>query len=557
MILFIISFIAGILTVLAPCILPLLPVIVGGSVNDPKAGKKKAFVVTLSLAVSVIIFTLLLKVTAIFVDVPDYVWKYISGGIILIIGLITIFPSIWENKYTAKLSSKSNQLLGVGNRRKGFLGDVIVGASLGPVFTTCSPTYFIVLATVLPANPIVGITYMLAYVVGLSLALFGISIVGQKILHRLSIVANPNGWFKKILGIIFVLVAMAILFGIDKKIETKILNSGFFDVTKIEHKLLELQDGSGKVSSSGEYKKFKAPELVNPDGFINTGGESITLAQYAGDKIVLLDVWTYSCINCQRTIPYLNAWYDKYHKYGLEIIGLHTPEFAFEKLQENVEDAVAGFGIKYPVVLDNEYKTWNAYGNRYWPRKYIINLDGDVVYDHIGEGSYDETEKKIQELLIDRAERLGIEVDFDTNLVDPEGILKSEANSPETYFGYSRNKNLANGQPGASGYQNFELPSVILPNLLYLKGSWDIQKEYAQSVKDSEVLFRYDAKDVYMVASSDAPIEIEIFNDDVLVNKVTVSSEKLYTLIENSSAKKGVLRIEIPAGLKAFTFTFG
>src|SRR3989344_7615215 len=151
--------------------------------------------------------------------------------------------------------------------------------------------------------------------------------------------------------------------------------------------LSEMETGVGKnVESDGE--KYK--EIVNPSGFVNTDG--ITVGSQVGKKVVLVDFMTYSCINCQRTFPYLNAWYKKYKDQGLEIIGIHTPEFAFEKDIENVREAMKRFGIMHPVVLDNDYATWRAYGNRFWPRKYLIDIHGDIVYDHIGEGAYEETE---------------------------------------------------------------------------------------------------------------------------------------------------------------------
>lgn len=311
MLLLIVSFIAGILTILAPCVLPVLPVILGSSVNDKKANKRKTLTIILSLGVSVILFTLLLKVSTLFIDIPEYTWKIVSGIIILVLGLVTIFPSLWENKFMAKLSRKSNIALGHGDQKKSFWGDVIVGASLGPVFSTCSPTYFIILATVLPVSPLLGLIYLLAYALGLCLALFAVALIGQRIVDKLGVAANPDGWFKKTLGILFVIVAIGILTGADKKLQTYILDKGFFDVTKIEQKLLGSQDEkSSSANLSGEYlsiaqkdvKYKKAIELVSPDGYINTGGKSITLAELKG-KVVLLDVWTYSCINCKRTIP--------------------------------------------------------------------------------------------------------------------------------------------------------------------------------------------------------------------------------------------------------------
>jgi len=160
-----------------------------------------------------------------------------------------------------------------------------------------------------------------------------------------------------------------------------------------------------KIASMAKEDKAKmyepAKEISSPDAFINS--DPFEISDLIGKKVILVDFWTYSCINCQRTLPYLNAWYDKYKDKGLEIVGIHTPEFDFEKEYTNVVEAVKKFDIKYPVVMDNDFSTWHSYNNRYWPRKYLIDIDGYIIYDHIGEGGYDETEQKIQEALKERA----------------------------------------------------------------------------------------------------------------------------------------------------------
>lgn len=618
MLLLIISFIGGALTVLAPCILPLLPVIVGGSLSgDTKEGfnKKKALTIIISLGVSVIAFTFLLKVSTVFIDIPEYTWKLISGGIVILLGIVTLFPALWETRMLAKISAKSNTLMGTGFKKKSLWGDVIIGASLGPIFSTCSPTYVIILATVLPVSISAGIVYLLTYTIGLCLALLVVSIVGQKIMDRLGVVADPKGWFKKTLGIIFIIVGIAIIGGIDKKVELFILESGFFDVTKIEQKLLDANnatiDSGSKIqnstsngsptldqtssstdkaqsnqtsrdpiqgnvqdaksaptkststylSSSQKQARFnKAPELVSPSGFINTDGKPITLASLKG-KVVLLDIWTYSCINCQRTLPYVNNWYGKYKDQGFEIIGLHAPEFSFEKIQANVQKAVDRFGIKYPVVLDNDYATWRALHNNVWPRKYLIDIDGYIVYDHSGEGQYDLTEKAIQEALKERASRMGIESKITDTVSNPSNAVVVESGkvrSPEIYFGSARNEYLSNGESGRTGEQKMILPSLPLSNGLYLGGTWNITPEYAENSSAGDILFKYDAKNVYMASGSTAGVDIEIFKDDILIKKITIKDEKLYQLIEGSEYVPHTLRIKIGgAGLKAFTFTFG
>src|SRR3989344_8715003 len=289
-------------------------------------------------------------------------------------------------------------------------------------------------------------------------------------------------------------------------------------VTNTAKKIIEdmAKSNAAKKESGEPYK-----EIANPSGFVNTGlnpggtGKSITIGELVGKKVVLVDFLTYSCINCQRTFPYLNAWYAAYKEQGLEIVGIHTPEFAFEKNIENVREAMRRFGILYPIVLDNDYATWRAYGNRYWPRKYLIDIHGTIVYDHIGEGAYEETEMKIRELLEERAVMLGkSNVGMDEKLTTPGvPIEKNVAQSPETYFGSLRNEYFANGVAGRSGKQTFSLPQTPMNDALYLGGVWDITPEYAESVSDASLVYTYTAKEVYIVADAATAIEVEVTQD--------------------------------------------
>ena len=588
MLLLLISFISGVLTILAPCILPLLPVIVGHSITDTTPSRRRLFVVVASLAVSVILFTLLLKASSLLIDIPQDFWKWISGGIIFFFGVTMIFPSIWERfSFANTISLKSNKVLGEGYKKNSIWGDVIIGASLGPIFSACSPTYFVILATILPVSFFLGIIYLFTYVLGLSLALIVVALLGQKIMAKVGKVSDPRGWFKKIFGVIFILVAIAIISGYDKKLQISLLDAGFLDVTKIEQKLLEknekkdvnINDTSSTDVNTEVVDKTKTskesflsieeksrrfilgPDISTPDGFINTNNLPITISEFKGKKVVLLDIWTYSCINCQRTIPYLNEWYKEYEDEGLVIIGLHTPEFSFEKVQENVEKAVKDFGIKYPVVLDNDFSTWQAYKNQYWPRKYLIDIDGYIVYDHAGEGQYKETEVAIQKALRERADRLDMNLEVSSNISKPESVVSVESSkvkSPEVYFGSARNEYLANGTVGRTGEQILLVPSSISSNKLYLGGTWNMTSEYAENKGAGSVVFNYEAKNVYITAGSSQEIEVEIYKDDVFVKKVTIKNETLYTLIQDEDYGKHVLRIVIPkAGLQAFTFTFG
>jgi len=602
MILLLISFIAGILTALAPCVLPLLPVIVGGSLSASAQGSgaaRRAVTIAVSLGVSVITFTLLLKASTVFIVVPQSFWEWFSGAILIAFGVVMLFPTLWDRLgFVNALNRSSNKLLAAGYQRNSFWGDALMGAALGPVFSSCSPTYFVILATVLPASFAAGIADLVAYAVGLSGFLLLIALVGQRFVDKLGVAIEPGGWFRRGIGILFIIVGLAVATGAEAQTEAWLLDHGF-DLTFIEQRLLGAPAGSNAVNvqrqtngtstsaaASSTQANFlspemkagtfqKAPELTGIDGYINTGGKPITIGQFKEKKVVMIVFWTYSCINCQREIPYLKAWDDTYGPQGLEIIGVHTPEFAFEHVLSNVQAAVTGFGIKYPVVLDNEYATWNAFGNEYWPRKYLVDIDGYIVYDHAGEGNYDETEQAIQKALAERAARLGSAVPTAAPAAPAEAISvdESQLGSPETYFGAARNEYLGNGTQGQLGDQTLMLPSQPAANTLYLGGTWTFAQEYAQNkTAGAKIEFLYKAKNVYFVAAALAggAVKIKITRDggqslgtargaDVDANsEATIRADRLYQLVGDSAYGVHVLEIEIEnPGLQAFTFTFG
>ena len=599
MILLLISFIAGVLTAIAPCVLPLLPVIVGGSLAG--GSKWRAYTISISLGVSVILFTLLLKVSTAFISVPQMFWWWFSGAILITFGLVMIFPRLWDGLgFVNVLNRSSNKLLAAGYQQNSFWGDVLMGAALGPVFSSCSPTYFVILATVLPASFAMGLLDLFAYALGLSGFLLLIALAGQRLVDKLGVAIEPGGWFRRSLGILFIVVGLAIATGVEAKTEIWLLNHGF-DFSFIEQRLLGAPVGQSPIGGAETSTTFlspemkagvlpKAPEMKGIEGYINTPragsgqAQPITIGEFKGNKVVLIDIWTYSCINCQRTLPYLKMWYDKYHDEGLEIIGVHTPEFAFEKVLQNVQNAVDQEGIKYPVVLDNEYATWNAFGNQFWPRKYLIDIDGYIVYDHAGEGKYDEAEKAIQKALAERAARLGTSMPAES-VEQPSNVVavdSSQLGSPEVYFGASRNEYLGNGEQRKTGTQSLEEPVTVNPNTLYLIGSWDIQAEYAEtpasvggSAGSDRIDYRYKAKSVYLVAGSakGSAIEIEVLRDSKPLEKsyagadvhfkngrsyITITDNRLYKVIEDSAYGDHLLEFIISSpGLQAYTFTFG
>ncbi len=321
-----------------------------------------------------------------------------------------------------------------------------------------------------------------------------------------------------------------------------------------------------------------ARKIVQPAGFINTqDGEPIAIESLIGKKVILLDIWTYSCINCLRTLPYLTAWHEAYEDQGLQIIGIHTPEFDFEKEIDNVQRAVEAGGIKYPVVLDNDRGTWNAYQNNYWPRKYLIDIDGFIVYDHIGEGGYDETEAKIQELLWERAAVLDIDVELlAATPMNVEELDLKNPRTPEVYLGAWRNSTLGNGEPLTEGNFEFVIPGTLNGDTPYLGGSWEIVQEFARNTQISaRLVLPYRASKVFLVmAPGEKPVRARVLLDgqpiaeedadqDVVFSDgdpyILIDEDIMYRIVETASGW-GEHTLELifdEVDLEVYAFTFG
>jgi cytochrome c biogenesis protein CcdA/thiol-disulfide isomerase/thioredoxin len=459
------SFIAGMLTILAPCVLPVLPVILAGSVTEKKSWYPH--LVTLSLAVSIVLFTVLLKASTLLIDIPPAFWKVLSGGILITLGLVYLFPQVWA--WIAGRLGFSRSSVSLDHAQD--IGSpvwraIATWAALGPVFSTCSPTYSLLLATVFPVSLLAGIGYTMIYALGLALMLSIIAIGWRGIIARFRGIADERWWFKRILGIVFVFIGLAIISGMDKKIEIWVLDR--FDLSWLEEQVLEnlvpkaemqspilpistalsiplvaevasettlivdpvppttpaivspivqiAQPISPRVPTETPVaplpqketpkpvnipdmsiaNPYIAPGLVGLTDWINSA--PLTLAGLRG-KVVIVDFWTFGCINCQRTIPHLQALYEKYRERWLVIIAVHAPEFAYEQKVSNVRSKVSEYGITYPVALDNGFTTWAAYENQYWPAFYAIDKTGKVRHTHFGEGQYSETDDIIAALL--------------------------------------------------------------------------------------------------------------------------------------------------------------
>jgi thiol-disulfide isomerase/thioredoxin len=363
---------------------------------------------------------------------------------IIALGIITIFPNLWKSVTSKfKLSDNSNKLLNKSHEKKGMMKYVFMGFALGPVFSSCSPTYALILAIVLPAGFWFWFVALLSYTLGLASILLAIAVFGQKLIKNLKWASDPKGFFKKILWFVFILVGLAIISGYDKKIEAAVLDIGLINTTNFEQKIIdelefdELSNESAglkknsdnlelssqtcrdwscgkKIEGSLDFldpetilkksedrvvseKWYAAPDFQWLENWINSDGhDSLDELRW---KVVMIDFWTLGCINCINTHKETNLLYDEFKDKWFEVIWLHAPEFAYERKIENVAKSVEEFEMKFPVATDNDFATWKAYNNKYWPAFYLIDAQGNVRYTHFGEGGYQKKRTAIIELL--------------------------------------------------------------------------------------------------------------------------------------------------------------
>ena len=591
----ILSFIAWVLTILAPCVLPVLPVILAGSVGEK--GKWYPYIITFSLALSITLFTIILKVSTLFIDIPFSFWKYLSWGILIFLWLTYILPHVWARISTAFGGSRASVGLDKAqNIESSTLRAIFTGAALGPVFSTCSPTYSLLLATVFPVSFLSGVVYTFIYSIGLALMLLLVVHGGRSIISKFRVFADESGWFRRGLGILFLIIGLAIVTGIDKKIETKAIE--YFDLSFVENKLIDafvpkkgvqssqslnmpasssLWDTkktdmtSGSMSLSGATKvappfplsvktPYPAP-AIPPELTEWINSNPLTMASLKW-KVVIIDFWTYSCINCQRTLPYLTAWDRKYRDQWLVILGVHAPEFAFEKKRANVEKAMKTANVAYPVVLDNDFSLWNAYANQYWPAKYFIDREWNIRHTHFGEWAYEESEKVIQYLLSEWSDTI-TKTDLVSVSISP-GTEKNLIQTPETYLGVSR-REFASLSKSINPY-SFVDP--IADNHWTLGWIWKEGPDSITSQKDAKLRLKYTAKNVYLVLWGTWSVRVmldgkpvstlAVAGKDVSAGMIEVTSDKMYHIISDTEVGRSrLLELDFSPWVEVFVFTFG
>lgn len=509
------AFLAGVVTILSPCILPILPIVLSSTVGGQNTGKSRPIGVVIGFILSFTFFTLFLstivKLSGISADALRLVSMLVIGGF----GFSLLVPQF--QMLVERLFSKLARFMPTNQNRTGLGGGLLIGLSIGLLWTPCVGP---ILASVISLAITGTVTFdafliTLAYSLGTAIPMFLIILGGQNVLHRVPWLLANTEKIQKVFGILMIITAIGIFFNVDRRFQTYILNkfpNYGTNLTNFE-----------KVATKKQLPKMgEAPEIIPVGVWFNS--PPLTLESLRG-KVVIIDFWTYTCINCQRTFPYLRAWHEKYKDQGLVIIGVHSPEFEFEKSQNNLSQAIADFKLPYPIVQDNDFATWRAYDNQYWPAKYIIDREGNIRYTHFGEGAYDESENIIQELL-----------GTTSSINNP--TYQNNARTPEIYMGFDRN-------PLKSGFA--------------LTGAWEISKEYAVAPSGGVLDMDFDAQKVFLVMNPETkPATVKIFLDNKLLNSVIVDSDKLYELVNLKAPGRHKLRLEFDNNKpQLFAFTFG
>jgi len=524
------AFISGVVTILSPCILPVLPIVLSGSVTG---GRARPYGIVTGFVVSFTVFTLALTVIVQALGINADVLRIIAVVIIIAFGLVLLVPklSYWFEMAVSKLASLGRRRGSVSAKAggiRGFGSGLAVGSSLGLVWTPCvGPIMASVTALALTQRVDGGALFItLAYSLGTAIPMFAVIKGGRTLLEKVPVLLRNIAKIQKVFGVLLIVVAISIVFGFDRRFQTAVLDlfpwygTGLTAVEDNGAVREALGERSVSVSDSslgksgtfvqapppgngvlGDYGK--APEIVTKGEWLNADGmrkvavaggidKSIRMSDLAG-KVVLVDFWTYSCINCIRTMPYLKSLYDAYRDYGFIIIGVHTPEFEFEKNPDNVARAVKDLGVSWPVVLDNGYAQWNAYSNRYWPAHYFVDAAGNVRYFQFGEGDYRTAEKVVRALI---ALSGGSLPPGETGTDD--GAFASV--TPETYLGYARmNSFLSGADFQADRSAGYSLVEPDKDGQWSLGGKWTIAKEYVSPETGGTLLLRFNAKKVFVV----------------------------------------------------------
>ena len=602
LVLVVVAFIAGLVTAVSPCVLPILPVVLATGADGDR---RRPYLVIAGLIASFTVFTLASVQIISALGLPSSALRDIAIAIIAIFGLTLLVPaiSVVFERATGRLqragarlmtqSTPGSLALATGAvatdgapsapspKRASIVGGLLTGVGLGLVWTPCAGPILGAITSLAVTAPGSSSTLVLvfAYSVGAGLPLLAIAQGGRAMMARLRL-RSASGWATKAFGVVVIATAGLMAVGADTALSASLTSAlpNWTDALQTLERSNPVQAAlnqveghsqpSGQVASNGSAlpDMGAAPEFTGIDNWLNS--KPLTLADLRG-KVVLVDFWTYSCINCIRTLPYVEGWYQKYASDGFVVVGVHAPEFAFEHDTGNVSAAIARFGITYPVAQDNEFATWGAYSNQYWPAHYLIDATGRIRAEHFGEGDYDGTEADIRALL-QEAGKSGLPGETAGQSGAQSSVPIANGQTPETYLGSARQSGFQGTYPG-DGTHKFQLPSKLDLNSWGLDGSWDVSPQYITATQaGNKLTLSFNARDVYLVMSAPGSVTAHVTiggaatlpsggTEDVSASgEVTVSSSRLYHLVHLPASQQATVTITFDApGPQAFAFTFG
>jgi cytochrome c biogenesis protein CcdA/thiol-disulfide isomerase/thioredoxin len=565
----VVAFVAGIVAGLSPCVLPVLPVVLaagatGQASSAPggaSAGRGRSLAVIIGLVVSFSVFTLLGSALLSALGLPQDLLRDLGIAVLAAVGLGLIIPRVGD------LVERPFARIPVARLPKGLSG-LVLGLGLGVVFVPCAGPVLAAISVMAATHRVGAESFVVTvlFAIGAALPLLVIALAGGQLASRARALRERAAVVRTVGGAILVAMAVVIALGATNGLAaavpgyTNALQQAVEGSSGVQRQLDALDgehpatDGSlgSCAADSGELAMCgAAPNFVGITAWLNTpGGAPLTMAELRG-KVVLVDFWTYSCINCERALPHVEAWYNRYHADGFEVVGVHTPEFAFEHVVSNVRAAARQLGVDYPIAIDDNYDTWNAYSNEYWPADYLIDANGVIRAVSYGEGGYTQMEDLIRTLLV--AAHPGLKLPPPT---DVPNLTPTEETTPESYLGYERGQSVL--QPIADGRaERYTMPTgPIVPNGIGLGGVWTVNSEEMTAGADARMLFNFTAEDVYLVTGGHGTIRVSLDNGPSRVVHVS-GIPRLYVLVHGSVVRTATLHLAMSPGVQAYDFTFG
>ena len=556
----------GLLTIFSPCVLPVLPFIFARS---ERLFCRSSLPILIGMALT---FTLLASFAAVggawLVEVNQY-GRYGAMLLLLLMWLALIFPTL-SDRLMRPFVSLGGRLQQQADRQGSFKGSLLLGVAVGFLWAPCAgPILGLVLAgAALNGANLYSALLLLIFAAGAATSLAFALLAGGRILNLMKRGLGAEEGVRRGLGLVIVAGVVVVALGLDTRFLSQI---DFINTANTEQKLIMQLTQQPEIKTIVEASTM--PSLTGATQWLNSMPLSNEMLR---GKVVLVDFWTYSCINCLRTLPYLKAWNEKYRDQGLVIIGVHAPEFAFEKDEHNVEQAIHDLGINYPVAIDNHYLIWNAFKNKYWPAHYLVDVHGKIRHQHFGEGEYQETERMIQTLLKE-AHQGALAIGDGLVQVEGKGITASATESersPETYLGYTRQQNMASPEVIMQDLvARYSVPHDLQSNHWALSGRWQVLAEsVVLQATGGSITYRFMGRDLHLVLGTfnKQPVRFRVMLDgqppradhgtdiDAQGNGI-IREQRLYQLIRQTG-KVGVHTFSIEfldADVEAFAFTFG